>query len=353
MAQQQPIRRNKRNQKYRRRRRIVYTCVALVILLLAVLLYFLIRFVIVRFDPLGDASSAAATTAPTTTTTTTIRTLPAADLDARLGSYGIQLYDLTQDAVVYSRNAEEMCYPASLTKLLTAIVGINKCSEDTVFTVGSQIKTIIDPQSSTAGLKAGMKLDLPTLLDAMLLPSGNDAAYVLALHVGRLEAGGAAISDADAIANFSRLMNETASGLGCKNSHFANPDGIYNDQHYTTPADMMRIARHAATYPLIRNTVSKKTARDILVSGQDVTWHNSNVMLYETYKNAANPYYMPEVTGMKTGSTNESGKCLVVSAIRDGRELLAVIMNSATDAIRWEDAVTLLNAGFDNVAAIQ
>ena len=151
------------------------------------------------------------------------------------------LYDVTHDAILYSKNSAERAYPASVTKLLTAAVASEYCQPDTPFTVGDE-QDFVQEGSSLAYLQRGQRLTFEGLLDAMLLPSGNDAAYTMACGVGRIVANDPTLPAADAVALFVGLMNEKARELGCRDSHFANPDGFHHDDHYTTAYDMARIA---------------------------------------------------------------------------------------------------------------
>lgn len=117
------------------------------------------------------------------------------------------------------------------------------------------------------------------LLDAMLLPSGNDAAYTMACGVGRIVANDPTLPAADAVALFVELMNEKARELGCRDSHFANPDGFHHDDHYTTAYDMARIAVACMEIEPVAKSCSKTVGRAVFLSGEDVTWYSTNKLL--------------------------------------------------------------------------
>lgn len=268
------------------------------------------------------------------------KTLPKNFIDRNTSSPYVILGDMTSDKILYSKNADKKCYPASLTKMLTAVVALENTPADTVFTVGDEIY-MIDPQSSRAYLTVGTRLTLEQLLQAMLLPSGNDAAYSIAVQVGRRIAGDDSLDKNTAIKRFCDKMNDKAKALGCKDSHFANPDGIHDDNHYTTAADMLKIAACALKNDTVASVVSKPKVQTTLLSGQTVTWVNSNRLVQED-----NAFSYDGATGLKTGSTSEAGYCLAASATREGKTCIAIVMGSKEESGRWADAGGLLDISF-------
>lgn len=287
-------------------------------------------------DPSGGTTSSEVSGA----TQTTGKTLPKSFIDRNTSSPYVILGDVTNGKVLYTKNADAKCYPASLTKLMTAIVAAENVSADTIFTVGDEVY-MIDPQSSRAYLTVGTRLTLENLLQAMLLPSGNDAAYTLAVQVGRLIAGDDTLSKTAALDVFCGKMNEKAEALGCTGTHFSNPDGIHADDHYTTAADMLKIAACALQSDTIAAVVATPEVNTTLLSGQTVTWRNSNRLVQEN-----NAYSYAGATGLKTGSTDAAGYCLAASATRDGKTCVAIVMGSKTESGRWEDAGGLLDISF-------
>ena len=329
---------------YRQKRRVRVRRTAIIAMLLIVvglastLCWFVARN-IVKAAATGEepvSAQSASATAPAATTAT----LPTIAVNASITTPHIVLYDVTHSAMLYSSRANEKCYPASLTKLLTATLATEYCGPDEVFTVGSEI-FLVNSQSSKAGLVKGYKLNREMILKALLLPSGNDAAYVIAAHVGRKVSGNSSLSDIEAIRTFIDLMNKEAQKLGTTGSHFSDPDGFYDANHYTTAADMLLIAKNALRFSNIQEIVSKPSDSITLLSGQKFTWKNSNVLL-----NPNSGYYFSGANGMKTGYTNEAGYCVIASAKRNGVELLAVIMGGTSDDSRWRDAVSILKEGF-------
>lgn len=276
----------------------------------------------------------------TTTTTTTSTTGSQIDITTPLSCSAAVLYDAETDEILYSRKADEKCYPASLTKLVTAMTAIKHVELDHEFTVGSEI-AMLQPNSSIAGLKQGYKLTLSMLIDAMLVPSGNDAAYTVAVGVAR-KVHGDSLSDEEAVKNFAEMMNQTAKDLGASNSHFVTPDGYYQDEHYSTPSDLLKIAKAALDNATIRTSVAKPSARCVMLSGQDVTWKNTNPLIQDD-----KDLYMEEAIGIKSGYTYEGGYCAAAAAVKDGKTVIAIVINAPTSNDRWTDAAIMLKRGLE------
>lgn len=338
----------RRKKRLWKRRALVIGLSLVIVALLALLVWFIAGGIANVFsagnDPVSD-TPAATTTASTTTTAKP--TYPTIAVSAPLTTPRVVLYDVTHDTVLYSRDADERCYPASLTKLLTAAVMTELCGPEEEFTVGTEL-SLVQKGSSLAHLQSGYRLTRDMLLDALLLPSGNDAAYVIAAHLGRKTAGDDTLNDMDAVRVFINRMNDELVKLGASNSHFSNPDGFYSPDHYTTANDMLLIAQNAMKYENIRASIAKVSVSYTLPSGQSVSWTNSNAVI-----NPSSSYYFEGATGMKTGFTNEAGYCVVVSATRNGAEMMAVVMGGVSSDQRWVDAVALLNEAFAAEASHQ
>jgi len=279
-------------------------------------------------------------TVQTTTTTETRKTLPKSFIDRNTFSPYVVLYDATADEVLYKKNANEKCYPASLTKLATALVALDYTKPEDVFTIGSEV-SMISPGSSRAYLTAGTQLTMENLLQALLLPSGNDAAYAIAVQVGRIIGGDPDMDRYAAVSLFCKEMNKKAKELGCKKTKFANPDGYHESGHYTTAADMLCIAKAAVENDVIKNIMSQPQVTVRFISGQSVTWQSSNRLLIPE-----NTYTYEGAFGLKTGTTDEAGKCLAACATRDGRTSIAIVMGSESENGRWDDARGLLDLSF-------
>lgn len=266
--------------------------------------------------------------------------LPKEFIDRNTYSPHVVLYDVDNNEILYSKNAEEKCYPASLTKLLTALVALDHTKPEDVFTLGNELY-MISPGSSTAYLSVGTKLTMEQLLQALLLPSGNDAAYAIAVQVGRIIENNPDLDRYAAVSTFLKEMNAKAKKLGCENTHFSNPDGYHDSDHYTTAKDMLYIARAAIQNNTIKTIVSTPKVTVRFLSGQSATWHNSNRLLSEN-----DGYYYEGAFGLKTGTTDEAGKCLAACATYDGQTSIAIVMGSAYENGRWDDCRGLLDLSF-------
>lgn len=270
---------------------------------------------------------------------TIAKNLPTAFIDRNTASPYIALGDMDGN-VHYSKNPNKKCYPASLTKLMTAIVAVENAPADATFTIGNEIY-MIDPQSSRAYLTVGSRFSLDQLLAAMLLPSGNDAAYATAVGVGRLIAGDQSMSNQAALDTFCKKMNETASRLGCQGTQFKNPDGIHESGHYTTASDMLKIAVFALKQEPIARTVGQRQVKTTLLTGQPVTWTSTNRLLQ-----VDTIYTYDGAIGLKTGTTDQAGYCLAAAATRDGETSIAIVMGASVESGRWDDARGLLDISF-------
>lgn len=324
--------------KKRRTRRIAVLLVCVVALALVGWLLVSALFAQEEAPATGGETSNQAES--TTQTTKPRPTLPKAFVDKNTYSPHVVLYDVDNDEILYSKGAEEKCYPASLTKLLTALVALDYTKPEDTFTLGNELY-MISPGSSTAYLTVGTKLTMEQLLQALLLPSGNDAAYAIAAQVGRIIEKDPNLDRYAAVSRFCKAMNQKAKELGCKKSKFANPDGYHEDGHYTTAKDMLYIARAAIQNETIKAIVSTDKVTVRFLSGQSATWQNSNRLL------ATDDIYSYEgAFGLKTGTTDQAGKCLAACAIRDGRTSIAIVMGSESENGRWDDCRGLLDLSF-------
>lgn len=247
------------------------------------------------------------------------------------------LFSIDDDLILYEKNSTAQVSPASTTKLLTALTVLRYCGLDETVTAGEEIN-LISEGASTASLKVGTSGSVETFLGAMLVPSGNDAAYALANYTGYKILGNEEASTADAVEAFVGAMNELAAELNLENSNFETPDGDSSDNQYTTAQDMVRIARACLDNETIMRLCGASTYR-ALFDNMDVTYRNTNLLIQQSDDN-----YYEGATGLKTGSYNDE-KCLVASAEIGGKRYVAAIMQDS-DAGRYTDAKTL----FDYVA---
>lgn len=281
------------------------------------------------------------TTVPPTTTTTypTLSPDATAQLDGALTARNVILYDETHDKILFTRDETARCNPASLTKLMTAAVAAKYATGED-YEIGSEIN-LRDLQASSAYLRSGMKMTLPQLLEALLLPSGGDAAYSLAVITARRLNPDEQLSNMEAAQRFCDLMNQTAAEIGAVDTHFVNPDGMYHTNHATTAADLLKILRFACSIPEVREAISLPSVSFTTVDGKSLTYTNTNRLL-----NTRTAYFYQYATGGKTGYTDEAGYCLGATAEKSGVKLMAIVMGCAEENARFTEATALFNAGF-------
>ena len=262
--------------------------------------------------------------------------LPPAPETEELAAEAAFLLDVATGKVLYEKNADKALCPASTTKILTALLLLEAADLREVVEVGNEIYRI-GPDSSVAKLKAGDRLTVAELVYALILPSGNDAAYTAAVFVGRRISGFEHMDIDRAVEVFVALMNRRAKELGAVNSNFVVPDGYDTPGHVSTARDLAIIAQAAS-----RNDFLLQVAATVEYHWQGIRWGNTNRLLQQDYPNA----YYPWATGFKTGYTAKAGHCLVATAKGGGRELIGVILKS-TQERRWQDGRWLLEYGFN------
>ena len=291
----------------------------------------------------ADASSAAATTAATTavtttaattttttaTTTTTTAPEPAEPETTDPYCMAAMIKCADDGKVLYSYNASDSISLASITKLMTACTALKYLSPETEVTVGSEI-AMVKPLSTLAYLWQGMTLSLSDLMSAMLLPSGNDAAYTAAVSTARAMSPGGNLTDYEAVNFFVGLMNGLAEDLGMENSHFANPEGWDDPGNYTTAEDLMKLVEHAWSLPTIRETVGQYQKTVTYPQGGSSVWTNTNRLM-----EPGGIFYDEDVIGIKTGTTDYAGCCLVSAYLRNGKTYFCIVMGCYYDNDRY------------------
>lgn len=236
------------------------------------------------------------------------------------------LIEAKSGSVLYAKNPEFRRAPASTTKMMTAIVALEK--GDLRKTIKVSRRAAGTPGSSL-WLHAGDTLSLKELLEGMMLQSGNDGSMAVAEGI------------AGSVEDFVSLMNLKAKEIGALNTNFRNPHGLRAPSHYTTALDLALIARYGLSNPKFATLVKRKSAT--------IRWEGKLKSLEITNTNRL-LWYLEGADGVKTGTTNEAGKCLVASATRNGRQLIAVVLNSGN---RWGDCTRLLEYGFNEFVSIK
>jgi D-alanyl-D-alanine carboxypeptidase (penicillin-binding protein 5/6) len=237
------------------------------------------------------------------------------------------LVDLNSGKILLEKNSHNRYAPASTTKIMTALITLEKCNLSDKVLIG---KNPAFEDGSKIYVLDGEILTVEQLLYALLLPSANDAALALAEHIsGSKEA-------------FAKLMNARAKELGCKDTNFLNPNGLYDKNHYTSAYDLSLIASKAMEIPKFRQIVSTLSYNIMPSNKQAETryLHNENKLLF------SKAYKYPGADGVKTGYTVKSKHTYVGSATRNGRTLLVVFLYD--DKVFYQESASLFNYGFNN-----
>ena len=253
------------------------------------------------------------------------------------------LMDLDSGKILYSKNANTRMYPARSTEIMTAILTIGDCQlTDTAVASHNAIYSV--PSGYThASIQEGEELTIEQLLNVLLIPSANEAASILAEHIaGSVEA-------------FADMMNAKAVEIGCKDTHFVNPNGVHDENHYSTAYDLALIGKYAMQYDVFRD-IASKTSCSLPATDkyprEDRLFNTTNDLLRENYSKAANNYYYPYATAGKTGYTDAAQNCIVATAKKDDISLLAVVLHGerTEDGLsqRALDCKTLFEYGFNN-----
>ncbi len=244
--------------------------------------------------------------------------------------------DMKTGYTLYEKNIYTKRYPASITKIMTALLTIEQASMDEVVTFSYEAVNCVEAGSSIAYISQNEQLTVEQCLYGLMLISGNDIANGLAEHVGGSMSG------------FADMMTAKATELGCVNTNFENAHGLHDDDHYTCAYDMAIIAKYAyETFDEFKTICSTLTYECAPTNIEDETrlWRNKNKLI--------NPYeelYYEDCIGGKTGYTVKAGGTLVTYANINGRELLCVIMKSSNSAAAFADTTTLYDYIRDNVS---
>lgn len=257
----------------------------------------------------------------------------AADMDAG----HIFVYDCAGAQMRYcSTGQQDRLYPASITKLFSAWVALKYLDPEQPVTAGRELG-LLQPGSSTAYISYGSVLTVQMLVEGMLLPSGNDAAYVLCAAAGRAIAEDPSLPAKQAVDTFVEEMNRQARELGLTGTHFENPDGYHAEDHYSCPADLAVIGTLALENGIIAGYAGCFRDSVRWVSGETCTWKNTNRLL-----NPESEYYCPGTLGLKTGYTQQAGHCLLAAFDTGDGPLLVGIFGSAGKTSRYENARILM-----------
>lgn len=244
----------------------------------------------------------------------------------------------TGEFLTIAETKDTKIYPASVTKLFTAYVALQYLKPTETITAGEVLNKVA-AGSSVAEIKQGDKLTVEQLVEGMLLPSGNDAAYILAAAAGKMMYGDKANETGTdtAVKRFVEEMNAQAKLLGMNGTNFANPDGIHSDSHYTTYGDLAIMGTLALEDPVIRKYAMVSKA-DVTVESGTKNWKNTNALI-----DTESQYYCPYATGLKTGQTPMAGSCLLSSFEYQGQTLIVGVFGCPEVDDRFPDTLQLFN----------
>ena len=240
------------------------------------------------------------------------------DLDA-LAEDSVILVNMEEPAEAVlglERNADQKRYPASTTKIMTCILALENAEPDAPVTISKRACRLSE-KNSKMGLKPDEVYPMIDLIYGMMLPSGNDAAIAVAEHIG------------GSVSGFAELMNEKAEAIGMENSHFTNPHGLHNDEHYSTARDMALLAAYAMQNETFRTIVSTVEYTAVSSEGRKITLRSSNRLLRDATAASYTPYscLYPDAIGIKTGDTHLAGKCLVAAARKNQTTYILVLLH--------------------------
>ena len=256
--------------------------------------------------------------------------------DVNVQADGAIVIEAETGTVLYEKNSHERYFPASITKLLTALIIVERCNLDDTLTFSYNAVHNVESGSSSAGFLVGDTVTVKDALYAMLLQSANEAANALAEHCS------------GSIEEFAGLMNEKAAELNCTDSHFENPSGLNNPEHYTTASDFAIISRAALSNPTVFEIASSVAYHlppyKAAPEGFDIYNHHGMIR-------RSNPNFYEYAVGGKTGYTMLAGNTLVTYGIKDNMSLITVVLNG--HKTHYSDTKALMEFGFNKFDKIE
>ena len=245
------------------------------------------------------------------------------------GQEGV-LLDLKDKSVLFAQNAYERVYPASITKIITALLAFKNSNMDDVVTI-SQENITLEEGSQVVGFQEGDQVTMDQLVHCLLVYSGNDAASAIATHVG------------GTTENFVSMMNEYAAQLGCTGTHFTNPHGLQDENHYTTPYDIYLMLNEAFTYPEFTE-ITELPSYTVTYTGSDGTEKSTTLTATDHYLTGeATAPKDVTILGGKTGTTATAGNCLaILTQNAYGKTFVSIVMGADTKELLYQEMNSLL-----------
>ncbi|WP_253288507.1 D-alanyl-D-alanine carboxypeptidase family protein [Blautia sp. MSJ-19] len=246
------------------------------------------------------------------------------------GQEGV-LLDLKDQSVLYAKGAYDRVYPASITKIITALLAFKNSNMDDVVTI-SQENITLEEGSQVVGFQEGDQVTMDQLVHCLLVYSGNDAASAIATHVG------------GSTENFVAMMNEYAAQLGCTGTHFTNPHGLQDENHYTTPYDIYLMLKEALNYPEFTE-ITQLPSYTVTFKHSDGSEESVALTATDHYLTGeANTPKGVTILGGKTGTTSSAGNCLaLLSQNSYGSPYISIVMGASSKELLYQQMTSLLN----------
>lgn len=246
--------------------------------------------------------------------------------------------------ILYEKNIHDRKYPASTTKILTAILAIENCDLNEMAEASQSSISALKDGYTKANIQVGEKFTIDQLISVMMIQSANEAANVIAEHIS------------GSVPEFAKLMNKKAKEIGCTGTNFVNPSGMHDESHYSTAYDMALIARYCMKNEKFREYVTLKEAslprteywqdEQVEEHGERI-FYNTNSMMQKD-----NKFYYPTCIGIKAGFTTPAKNCLVSASNKDGFEVITVILHAESTedekSARYVDTINLFNYAYEN-----
>lgn len=246
--------------------------------------------------------------------------------------------------ILYEKNIYDRKYPASTTKILTAIIAIEKCDlNETAIASQSAIDSLEDGYTK-ANIQVGEEFTIDQLISVMMIQSANEAAVIIAEHIS------------GSVSEFAKLMNKKAKEIGCLDSNFVNPNGMHDENHYSTAYDMALIARYCMQNEKFREYAALQEAslprteywqdEQVEENGERIFYNTNNLMKQDS------KFYYPTCIGIKSGFTTPAKNCLIAASNKNGFELVSVVLHAEStddgESARYVDTINLFNYGYEN-----
>lgn len=253
-------------------------------------------------------------------------------------NYMAAVYDVTNKGFVFENNINKRCYPASITKLITALVALKYMDLDDVVVVGNELN-LVEALSSRCDIYRGEKFRLGDLLYGLLLPSGGDAAYTIAVNVARKVSGRQNMGYVEAKNYFVSLMNKYMKSIGATGTHCVNPHGYPVNNHYSTVHDLMLVAQRVLKNPTLKKITSTPYKYVTALTGRGRSWSTTNGLI------ASHSYwYSRYAHGMKTGTVNDTYTGIISAATKNNRTIITIVIGCESYNARYNATHKLYNA---------